>query len=107
MTDKQAREYLENLRWPNGVICPECNSGEHVKVRIDGRYRCRNCEEYFTVRTATVLERSHVPLRLWVGAVDYLLEEPEPAVSDLARALGIHYYSAQYMMERLEEAWPQ
>ena len=34
-TEKQCREHLFALRWPNGFICPKC--GGAPRVRIDER----------------------------------------------------------------------
>ncbi|GAH15759.1 unnamed protein product, partial [marine sediment metagenome] len=28
MTEKQARRYLEKVRWPNGPVCPHCGNGK-------------------------------------------------------------------------------
>jgi len=33
MTDEQAREYLENIRWPNGPVCPHCQSTNVTRMQ--------------------------------------------------------------------------
>jgi hypothetical protein len=74
--EESARVYLEGRRWPLlGPICPGCGSGERVATlgtcttRKPGFYRCLPCGCDFTVRTNTVMERSHVPLHKWVRAM--------------------------------------
>ena len=57
-----ARVYLEARLWPSGPRCPVCAGLERITTRRDGYYRCNRCAEDFTVRTGTVMERSHVPL---------------------------------------------
>ena len=32
-------------------------------------YRCRDCRSYFSVKTGSVMEGSHLPLRKWVYAI--------------------------------------
>ena len=71
LTEDQARQHLESLRWPNGAICVHCGS-ENV-CRLDGKatrpgvYKCRErgCRKQFTVTVGTIFERSHIPLNKW------------------------------------------
>ena len=32
LTDYQARQFLERLRWPHGVVCPRCKKQEVTDV---------------------------------------------------------------------------
>ncbi len=100
-----ARVYLESRLWPNGPICPVCNSGERISTRKEGFYRCNACPEDFTVRTGTIFERSHIPLHKWVYAM-YLMVTARKSVSSLqmAKQIGITQKSAWFMMHRLREA---
>lgn len=100
-----ARVYLESRLWPNGPVCPVCNSGERISVRQDGFYRCNACPEDFTVRTGTIFERSHIPLHKWIYAM-YLIVTARKSVSSLqmAKEIGITQKSAWFMMHRIREA---
>jgi len=104
--DKEAaRIYLEGRLWPNGVICPVCKGGERITVRKAGYYRCNACQEDFTVRTGTVMERSHIPLHKWLYAM-YLLVTARKGISSmqLAKEIGVTQKSAWFMLHRLREA---
>lgn len=104
--DKEsARVYFESRLWPNGVICPVCRSGERITARKGGYYRCNACEEDFTVRTGTIMERSHVPLHKWLYAM-YLLVTARKGISSLqlAKEIGITQKSAWFLLHRLREA---
>src|SRR6202020_2152275 len=100
-----ARAYLEGRLWPNGARCPVCGLGERVTARKDGFYRCNQCKEDFTVRTATIFERSHVPLHKWIYAM-YLLVTARKGISSmqLAKEIGITQKSAWFVLQRLREA---
>ncbi len=100
-----ARLYLESRLWPNGPICPVCNSGERIGTRKSGFYRCNACPEDFTVRTGTIFERSHIPLHKWVYAM-YLMVTARKSVSSLqmSKEIGITQKSAWFMMHRIREA---
>jgi hypothetical protein len=40
----------------------------HNKSQRPGVYKCKGCEEQFTVTVGTVFERSHIPLNKWLFA---------------------------------------
>src|SRR5574337_765218 len=100
-----ARVYLEARRWPDGVKCPVCTSGERITSRSGGFYRCNACKEDFTVRTGTIFERSHVPLHKWLYAM-YLLVTARKGISSLqlSKEIGITQKSAWFVLGRLREA---
>jgi transposase-like protein len=112
LTEDQAREILEKIRWPKGIECPHCKSknvmrinGKAEKVR-DGLLRCRDCRKQFTVTVGTIMERSHITLRQWVQAF-YSMCSHKKGVSSLQlqRNLGLHSYrSAWHLTHRIRSA---
>jgi transposase-like protein len=101
-----ARRYLEAGLWPSGPTCPTCTKGsERVKARKGGYYRCNDCLLDFTVRTGTIMERSHIPLHKWMYAM-YLVVTARKGISSmqLAKEIGITQKSAWFMLQRLREA---
>lgn len=100
-----ARLYLESRLWPNGPVCPVCNSGERIGTRKEGFYRCYACNEDFTVRTNTIFERSHIPLHKWIYAM-YLMVTARKSISSLqlSKEIGVTQKSAWFMMHRIREA---
>jgi transposase-like protein len=100
-----ARVYLESRLWPNGVTCPTCSGQDRITTRKGGFYRCNQCKLDFTVRTATIFERSHVPLHKWIHAM-YLLVTSRKGISSmqLAKEIGITQKSAWFVLQRLREA---
>ncbi len=103
---ESARSYMESIRWPEGPRCPFCTEdNERVAKRRGGYYRCKSCREDFTVRTGTVMERSHIPLQKWLYAM-YMLVTSRKGVSsvELHTKLAITQKSAWFMLHRLREA---
>src|SRR5436853_615151 len=91
-TEELARKYLEEIRWPNGVICPHCQNSakdqiwkiqpnKEKKIRA-GLYQCGSCKKQFTVTVGTVFEDSHIPLNKWMWAW-YLLCTSKKGISAL------------------------
>jgi len=115
-TDEKARRYLEEIRWPNGVVCPHCKNAdqkriweiqpnEAAKIRA-GLYQCAECKKQFTVTVGTIFEDSHIPLRKWLVAW-YLLCSSKKGISSLQiqRMLGLgSYRTALFMMHRIRYA---
>ncbi len=115
-TDEAAREYLESVRWPAGLVCPHCGTCDsdriypikpnpEAKVR-PGLYECAECSRQFTVTVGTIFERSKVPLRKWLVAW-YLLCSSKKGYSaaQLQRALDLgSYRTAWFMLHRIRYA---
>ncbi|MGH8230823.1 MAG: IS1595 family transposase, partial [Steroidobacteraceae bacterium] len=101
-----ARKYLENRRWNGSPACPWCGSVERIQTRkVAGFFRCLACKEDFTVRTATIMERSHIPLDKWLYAM-YLIATARKGISSmqLSKELGITQKSAWFLLSRIREA---
>lgn len=106
----KAREYLEQLRWADGVVCPHCGViGGHYKLEgkstRPGVYKCSACSDQFTVTVGTVFERSKIKLHIWLQAV-HLMSASKKGISakQIERMLGVSYKTAWFMCHRIREA---
>ena len=58
--DVQCYQTVRELRWPDGVACPSCESQEVIKRGFDDteparqRYACHNCDKRFDDLTDTI-----------------------------------------------------
>ena len=105
-TPDSAREYMEVKRWGGKPQCPSCGETELVTKRaLLGYYRCPICRLIFTVRTGTIMERSHIPLDKWLYTF-YLLLTSRKGISSLqlAKEIGITQKSAWFLLQRIREA---
>lgn len=104
----KAREELERLHWPNGPVCPHCQSMRATKVggttARPGLYMCNDCRKQFTVTVGTIFEDSKIPLNKWLYAYARL-NGGKKGVSahELHRSLGISYKTAWFMAHRIRE----
>lgn len=113
MTEEEARQFLEELRWPNGAVCPHCGHDEAYKITPKskesktrpGVYCCADCRKQFTVTVGTIFERSRVPLSKWVMAF-FLMNTSKKGISahQLHRMLGVTYKTAWFMEHRIRES---
>ena len=113
----KAREYLERMRWSNGVTCPHCGSMEAYKLQArpnskrpvrKGVYKCKACRKQFTVTIGTIFEDSHIPLHKWLMAIQLLCSSKKGmSAHQLHRMLGLTYKSAWFMAHRIRYAMTQ
>jgi len=114
LTEDEAREMLEAIRWPDGVVCPHCGSTEAHKLAPQGGtkthvrlgvYFCGACRKQFTVMVGTIFEGSHIKIANWLMAL-FLMCSSKKGISahQLHRTLGITYKSAWFMAHRIREA---
>ncbi|MCA1697924.1 MAG: transposase, partial [Actinobacteria bacterium] len=93
--EDKCRAYLEELRWPNGVRCPRCDSEKVSRIVKRNQFDCDSCRYQFSVTAGTLFHDSHLPLRKWFLAI-YLLAESKKGMSarQLGRTLGTSYKTA-------------
>jgi transposase-like protein len=104
-TQDECRQILEELRWPDGVKCPRCQSDKISRIRKRFQYDCDSCRYQFSVTAGTIFHDSHLPLPKWFAAV-YLMCESKKGMSalQLKRTLHTGYQTAWYLCHRIRAA---
>jgi transposase-like protein len=127
-TTEACVNYLEAMRWPDGVRCLQCNSpkvsriqtndtertrknakGEARTVRVPGRivYQCLNpeCNYQFSVTTGTIFHDTHLPLDKWFMAVALMVNAKKGlSAKQVQRDLRVAYKTAWYLSHRIRKA---
>jgi transposase-like protein len=63
---------VRDMRWPDGVRCPDCDSPEITQQGRDDtqperqRFLCKSCERRFDDLTNTIFAGHHRPWRIWI-----------------------------------------
>jgi transposase-like protein len=104
-SEDKCRDYLEALRWPEGVRCPRCGFAKVSRIVKRHQFDCDSCRYQFSVRVGTIFHDSHLPLWKWFLAV-YLMVESKKGISanQVKRMLGVSYKSAWYLCHRIRAA---
>lgn len=112
MSEDQAREMLETIRWNGSPVCPHCQSNEAYKLTPKegsttrkGLYKCKACRKQFTVTVGTIFEGSRIKIADWLMAL-YLVCSSKKGISahQLHRTLGVTYKTAWFMAHRIRLA---
>jgi transposase-like protein len=104
-SEDRCHEYLEDLRWPDGVRCPRCDSDKISRIAKRRQFDCDGCRYQFSVRVGTIFHDSKLPLWKWFLAV-YMIGESKKSISanQLKRMLGVSYKTAWYLCHRIRAA---
>ena len=68
----QCDQTVRELRWPDGIACPSCQSKQGIKRGFDDteparqRYECTDCHTRFDELTDTIFAGPQQPLPVWV-----------------------------------------
>ena len=102
-----ALNYLANIRWPKGVVCPYCGDKGATLLKTRKIWKCKtkDCRKQFSIKVGTIFEDSAIKLDKWMTAM-WMLANCKNGVSshELARTLGVTQKSAWFMLQRLRLA---
>jgi len=103
--EAKCRAYIEELRWPDGVACPHCQSKKIYRIVKRDQLLCASCEYQFSVTVDTMLHDTHLPLWKWFLATMLLCESKKGmSACQIQTALGVSYKTAWYLCHRIRAA---
>ena len=102
-----AFNFMVQLRWPDSVKCPRCQSANVSAIPTRKTWECKCCttQKQFSVRVGTIFEDSPIPLNKWLAGI-WLLANAKNGVSsyEIHRSLGITQKTAWFMLQRIRLA---
>src|SRR6266511_449357 len=104
-SEDRCRAFLEDLRWPEGIRCPRCDSDKISRIQKRNQFDCDTCRYQFSVTAGTIFHDSHLPLWKWFMAI-YLMVESKKGISanQLKRTFAVSYKTAWYLAHRIRAA---
>jgi transposase-like protein len=98
-------QYVAKLRWPDGPVCPRCESREHSYLTTRRVWKCKACKKQYSVKLGTIFEDSAIPLDKWLAAI-WLIANAKNGISsyELARHTGMTQKSAWFVLHRIRLA---
>ena len=95
-TEADCRQYLVQLRWPHGFVCPACQ-GQAGWLDRRHRWTCKGCRQQTTVTAGTIFEGTHLPLQVWFRAAWLVTSQKSGASAlGLQRVLGLGSYETAW-----------
>jgi len=104
-SEQACRDYLYNLRWPDGFVCPRCGYQEAWKTDR-GLYKCKSCGYQTSITAGTIFQDTKKPLQMWFRAMWYVTNQKHGVSAlELQRALGFgSYRTAWTLLHKLRYA---
>lgn len=91
-SEDACREYLFQLRWPNGFRCPRCQRQEAWETS-ECLYICAKCKHKTSVTAGTIFQDTSKPLKVWFLAMWYVTNQKQGVSAlGLQRMLGLGSY---------------
>jgi transposase-like protein len=114
-TNDKCLDYLEKMRWPNGVACLACGSVKVSRITRESKsknkrtriYQCleKECKHQFSATAGTIFHDSHLPLEKWFLAIALICEAKKSVPAcQLQRHLGVNYRTAWHLAHRIRKA---
>jgi len=103
--EKVCLEFVAQLRWPQGPICPKCTSQNVGFLATRSLWKCKGCYKQFSVKVGTIFEDSAIKLDKWLCAI-WMIVNAKNGISsyEVARSLGVTQKTAWFMMHRIRLA---
>ena len=94
--DQACLLYLEQLRWPDGFVCPSCGSTEAWRT-AKARWMCTACGRQTSVTAGTIFHRIRTPLSTWFAVIWFLTSQKNGmSALGLQRVLGFGSYETAW-----------
>ncbi len=106
--EEECRDAIAELRWPEGVRCPRCESERQAYDSERFVWDCYSCGYQFSAMTGTIFHDTKLPLRKWFMAVLIMVEAKKGiSANQMKRTLGVSYKTAWYLCHRIRAAMAQ
>ena len=105
--DVQGYQTVRELRWPDGVECPSCESTKVIKRGFDDtesarqRYECHDCDRRFDDLTDTIFAGHHQPLKVWILCLYFM--GLNLSNEQIAHELSVNESDVQQMTAQLRD----
>ena len=95
--DVACREYIQQVRWPDGFVCPKCRVADDPWIMSRGRLRCRACGRETSLTAGTIFQDTRKPLRAWFLAMWFVTSQKNGVSAlGLQRELGFGGYETAW-----------
>ena len=103
--EEACREYLFQLRWPEGFRCPRCD-GRKAWPTARALWHCAACGYQVSVTAGTIFQDTRKPLRMWFRAMWWVTTQKTGASAlGLQQVLGLgSYQTAWTWLHKLRRA---
>ena len=116
MSEDEARETFEKLRWSDTdgkPVCNNCGCTESYVINTTSKtgknirkYKCAACRSQYTVTSGTIFTSHKLELRTYLTAIIVFVNAVKGiSASQMSRALGVQYKTSFVLLHKLRAAF--
>ena len=95
-TDEQCRDYLYQLRFSCGFVCPRCQNSKSWPIG-ESLFECSKCGHQTSVIAGTIFQDTRTSLKTWFTAIWWLTTQKNGAsAKGLQQVLGLKSYKTAW-----------
>jgi hypothetical protein len=104
-TEEDCLKYLQQMKWPNGFICPCCGHARSYEISGRHLYECTQCKKQTSVMSGTLFHASKITLVQWFWAI-YFLGSDKGSISALrlSKLIEVNWRTARLILKKLRTA---
>lgn len=104
-TEEACVETLISTRWPNGFVCPNCNSQKSGYIESRRAFQCYKCRHQAYITAGTLFHSTNLPLVKWFWAI-YLVSSDKGGISALrlSKQIGVSWPTARKVLKKIRIA---
>jgi transposase-like protein len=104
--DDDCWNYIFNIRWPNGFVCPKCKNNSKHWITEQKLIHCSSCGNQASVTGGTIFHGTRKPLLLWFHIMWWVVAQKTGAsANNLMDFMGFgSYETAWSWLQKLRRA---
>lgn len=104
--DEECWNYIFEIRWPNGFICPKCKVKTKYWMTEQKLIHCSSCNYQASVTAGTIFHGTRKPLLLWFHIMWWVVAQKTGAIANnLMEFMGFgSYETAWSWLQKLRRA---
>lgn len=105
-TEQACLAYVEQIRWPDGFVCPFCGVVAEPWKMGDGKLRCKTCRKRTSITSGTIFDKTRYPMTMWFHVMWHVVSQKNGVSAlGLKRSLGFGSYQTSWAwMHKLRRA---
>ncbi len=108
MTDEEAHQAFQLIRWSDTrgePVCPRCQCAASYRFKARPVWKCKNCENQFSVTSGTIFQDRKLPIRDYLLAIALFANGAKGhSALQLSRDLCVRYRTAFRLLHKIREA---
>jgi len=104
-TEDDCLKYLQQMKWPDGFICPSCGNDHSYEISSRHLYECTQCKKQTSIMAGTLFHGSKITLIQWFWAI-YFLGSDKGSISALrlSKLIEVNWRTARLILKKLRTA---